>query len=114
MNEYATTETTAARVYSPGQLAALLAAIEANDEKYEPRYGLVLDAVALAHRLGYSAGFRIDPAEPEWPVAYIELPMPDGSPGQVTWHLPQHATVYDGHTTAEKYARCNRYIESLP
>jgi len=106
------TETTSARVYSPGQLAAYLGAIEANDTKYEPRYGLVLEAVALAHRLGYPAGFRIDPAEPEWPVAFIELPMEDGTHAQVSWHMPQHPIPYDGHTTSEKYARIDQWIRA--
>lgn len=95
---------------TPGKLAMLLRAIEANDEKYGPRYGLVLDALAVAHRLGFQAGFRIDPAEPDWPVAYIELPT-----GQVSWHLPQHPTAYDGHSTAAKYKRINEWIaEAVP
>jgi hypothetical protein len=60
---------------SPYQLSAILDAIEYCDTNYDARYGLVLDAVALAHRIGMRAGFRIDPSEPEWPVAYIELPI---------------------------------------
>lgn len=83
----------------------LLRAIEANDEKYIPRYGLVLEAVTIAHKLGFPAGFRLDPAQPEWPVAFIELPT-----GQVSWHLPQHPTPWDGHDTAEKYRRADRWI----
>lgn len=90
----------------PGRLAMLLRAIEANDEKYIPRYGLVLDAVAMAHHLGLPAGFRIDPSEPEWPVAFIDLPT-----GQVSWHLPQHPTAWDGHSTPEKYRRIDQWIK---
>lgn len=101
-------ETVSAPVYSPGQLAALLGAIEFNDTEYEPRYGLVLDAVALAHRLGFPAGVRIDPASPDWPVAFIELPT-----GQVSWHLPAHPTAYDGHDTPEKYRRIDRWIRDV-
>lgn len=92
--------------YVPGGLALLLAAIEANDEKYVPRYGLILQAVAYAHGLGLQAGFRFDPAEAEWPVAFIELPT-----GQVSWHLPQHPVAWDGHTTEEKYQRIRRFID---
>ena len=87
-------------------LASLLNAIEANDEKYVTRYALVLHAVAVAVALKLKAGFRIDASEPEWPVAYIELPT-----GQVSWHLPQHETAWDGHDTKEKYCRCNAYID---
>jgi hypothetical protein len=83
------------------QLVELLGQIEENDQEYTTRYVLVLQAVAVAAEIGWDAGFRIDPAEPEWPVAYIELPA-----GQVSWHLPQHVKVWDGHDTAEKYRRC--------
>src|SRR5262245_59258710 len=79
----------------------LLHAIEEADTNYAVRYTLVLDAVAMANHLGYATGFRLDPQAPAWPVAYIELPT-----GQVSWHLPQHPTPYDGHTTEEKYRRC--------
>jgi hypothetical protein len=89
-----------------GILAMLLDQIEANDTKYQARYGLVLAAVARAHADGLAAGFRIDSSEPEWPVAYIELPT-----GQVSWHLPQHPNTWDGHDTAEKYRRCRAFIE---
>lgn len=82
-------------------LKGLLDEIEAEDLNYAYRYGLVLQAVTFAHLLGMPAGFRIDLAEPEWPVAYIELP-----PGQVSWHLPQHPTAWDGHDTPAKYRRC--------
>ena len=91
----------------PGVLASLLNAIEVNDEKYIPRYAFVLHAVSVAISLKMKAGFRIDPKESDWPVAYIELPT-----GQVSWHLPQHKTAWDGHDTKEKYRRCREFIES--
>lgn len=78
--------------------------IRQHDTDYDVRYGLVLEAMALAHRVGFKAGFRFDPADPEWPVAYIELPT-----GQVSWHLPQHPVVWDRHTTEEKYRRIERF-----
>lgn len=93
----------------PVQLSMLLAAIEANDTKYGPRYGLVLTAVAIAQLLGYPTGFRIDPAEPDWPVAMIELPKV----GQVSWHLPAHVRKWDGHSTEEKYKRVRAFIEQV-
>lgn len=89
-----------------GPLKAMLDTIEYHDTNYPERYGLVLRAVALAHQLGYAAGFRIDPSEPEWPVAYIELPT-----GQVSWHMPQHPIAWDGHDTAEKYRRVRQFSD---
>ena len=81
-----------------------------HDTDYEARYLDVLRAVAIAQRCGFAAGFRIDPQEPEWPVAYIELPT-----GQVSWHLPQHPVPWDGHTTDEKFDRIKAFApESEP
>lgn len=88
-------------------LRSTLASIAINDTNYEKRYGFVLNAMAIAHELGYESGIRIDPNESEWPVVYIELPT-----GQVSWHLPQHTKEYDGHTTEEKYDRIHRYCNS--
>jgi hypothetical protein len=87
-------------------LQMLLPEIEAHDDDYTVRNVMVLMAVAIAKSAGLEAGFRIDPAEPDWPVAYIELPT-----GQVSWHMPQHPREYDGHTTEEKYARCRAFAE---
>lgn len=80
--------------------------IEEADIDYVKRYGLVLDAMTRAHRLGFVTGYRFDPNEPEWPVAYIELPT-----GQVSWHMPQFPMPYDGHSTEEKYRRIHEWIE---
>lgn len=55
-----------------------------------------------------------DPAEPGWPVLYIELPT-----GQASWHIspddldllehvPAGAATWDGHDTAEKYRRLDQ------
>lgn len=89
-------------------LPELLPLIEANDTNYEERYRLVLEAVARAASVGIPAGFRLDPSEPEWPVAFIQLPT-----GMVSWHMPQFATPYDGHSTPEKYQRCRDYLSFL-
>lgn len=93
------------------QLGLLLTRIAEHDQDYAPRNALVLEAVALAHKLGIEAGFRLDPAEPAWPVAMIELPMRDGAPGQISWHLPQHPIDWDGHNSEEKYARIAQWIK---
>ena len=88
-------------------LRLLLDQILRYDEKdYDKRNNAVYAAVAEARAAGYPAGFRIDPAEPDWPVAYIELPLA----GQVSWHLPAHGVAYDGHTTPQKNARVRRYL----
>lgn len=86
-------------------LADTLAKIKIHDADYAVRYGLVLTAVALAHSAGYRAGFRLDPKEPQWPVAYIELPT-----GQVSWHMPEHVEPWDEHTTEQKYARVDDFV----
>ena len=98
------------REQEAGRLCALLAAIEANDLKHGPRYRLVIEALATALRAGLSAGIRIDPKEPDWPVVCIELPT-----GQVSWHVAEHLHPWDGHSRAEKYLRCREFIEqTLP
>lgn len=93
------------RAEARGILQDNLRLIEEQDTNYEPRYALVMLAVAMAIAGGLEAGFRIDPAEPDWPVAYIELPT-----GQVSWHMPAHKPDFDGHTTAEKYKRIHAWI----
>jgi hypothetical protein len=93
-------------------LARALILVEDHDLNYELRNALVLHAVATAAFLGYPSGFRIDPAEPEWPVAFIELPLPAGAPGQVSWHLPRHPKSWDLHTTSEKYARVHAFADA--
>lgn len=81
---------------------------EPDSRDYELRNIFVLHAMSSAAEIGLDVGIRIDPNEPEWPVAYIELPT-----GQVSWHLPQHKHEFDGHTTGEKYLRLHRYCDSV-
>ncbi len=85
----------------------ILAAIVENDTNYDARARLVYGALAMAATLNYPAGIRIDPAEPAWPVIFIELP----GAGQVSWHMPQHPHQWDGHTTPEKFNRIAAYCE---
>lgn len=86
-------------------LAEVLAEIEQHDTDYDARYPLVWQALALALAAGHAAGVRIDAAEPEWPVVYIELPT-----GQVSWHMPQHPVPWDEHDTDEKYRRVRAFV----
>lgn len=72
---------------------------------YARRNRKIIAALAVATMYGMPAGFRIDPANPEWPVAYIETPH-----GQVSWHLPQHSIEWDGHTFDEKQARLAAWL----
>lgn len=90
--------------YGDDELSSLLVAIKENDTNYDIRYKLVLKAVAVAAERGFEAGFAIDPTEPDWPVAFIELPT-----GQVSWHMPAHPRKWDGHTTEEKFSRLLMY-----
>ncbi|WP_433067539.1 hypothetical protein [Dactylosporangium sp. CS-033363] len=86
------------------QLAATLRAIAEHDHAYDERYPLVWRALALAAAIGMPCGVSYDPDQPECPVVMIELPT-----GQVGWHVPQHGTAYDGHTTGQKFARLDQY-----
>ena len=88
-------------------LAVLMHKIyEAEKEgNYTARNSLVFKSLIKAQEIGYQAGIRIDPSEPEWPVVFIELPT-----GQVSWHIPQHTQSWDGHNKEEKYERCNKFI----
>lgn len=63
-----------------------------------------------------------DPAEPDWPVLYIDSPK-----GQLTWHISPddlwlfaHVPVkredmprWDGHSTEEKYQRLRDLVRDL-
>ena len=86
------------------ELANTLELIKANDTNYNERYLLVFKAVYLALANGINAGIRSDINEPEWPVVYIDLPS-----GQVSWHMPQHTSQWDGHDTNEKYRRIDDF-----
>lgn len=90
-------------------LAGVLYQLVERDTDYAVRYGLVLEAMNLAHKAGYPAGFGWDSSEdPELDgfrvVAYIQLPT-----GQVSWHMPEHGHPWDGHTTEEKHTRIHAY-----
>lgn len=79
---------------------------QADPIDYELRNRLVIKAVYMAKLYDIAAGFRVDPDEPHWPIAQIELPT-----GQVAWHLRPHPAPWDGHTTAMKHGRIARFVE---
>ena len=85
-------------------LSRLLEEIVANDANYIERYNLIWQAMGQAAAEGIPVGILLDPAEPEWPCVYIELPT-----GQVSWHMPKHSCPYDGHTTEEKFRRIQAF-----
>lgn len=85
-------------------LASILEQIVQLDTEYAERNQLLWRAVGVASMAGVEVGIRLDPGEPAWPVLLIELPT-----GQVSWHLPQHVKPWDGHTTAEKFARVRQF-----
>lgn len=90
-------------------LAELLTEIEEHDSNYAERYPRVIHAMSCAVALGFDTGIGFDPDEDDYPVVYIELPT-----GQVSWHMPEHITPWDGHSTEEKYARCQAFTRSVP
>lgn len=91
------------------RLAELLEAIEIADTDYDRRYGLILEALAVAHSLGMPAGLGYDKnSGPDFDgfraVVYIQLDT-----GQVSWHMPEFFE-WDGHTTEQKYERVAAYV----
>lgn len=79
-----------------------------NPVHYSNRNLFVYEAIPLALRCGYKAGIRIDPSEPEWPVAFIDLPT-----GQISYHLEQFKDGWDGHTTEQKRLRLFAFIAAV-
>lgn len=74
---------------------------------YDLRNALVIKAVYHAQMSKVAlAGFRIDPRDADWPVAFIVLPQ-----GQVSWHIPAFSVPWDGHSTEEKYKRVEAFYQ---
>lgn len=100
---------TAEEVNSAHNLWMLRAALNAAkefDTDYKQRYGIIIMAMFYAQQLGYQVGMRVNDSELQWPVVFIELPT-----GQVSWHMPQHDRPFDGHSTQEKFARIDAWLE---
>lgn len=91
------------------RLAGVLQSIEQHDADYAVRNPLIYEALYLAQKCGYPAGIRLDPDDPTWPVVYLELPT-----GQVSWHIPEHVNLWDGHSTSKKYRRIQKWLRERP
>lgn len=91
-----------------------------SQDAYLDRNQAFLAVAKLAQNQGWACGIGFDPAEPDWPFVFIDLPT-----GQVTAHFPASELVavewlekfpdnkmWDGHTLEEKRARMARFIES--
>lgn len=89
-------------------LAVVLDWIVRLDTEDDQRNRMIWRAIPMAHGAGLHAGVRIALAEPESPVAFIELPQ-----GQVSWRLPQHERPWDRHTTQQKIARIRAFRNAL-
>lgn len=89
------------------RLAVILSAVRQADEvkDYELRNKGILTAMVTCLAIGYPAGVRFDPQEPEWPVVYMELPT-----GQISYHIPQFPEAWDNHTVEEKNARLESFV----
>lgn len=95
----------------------------------QPEIGVYRERAALVAHLAalYPAAIVIgaDPAEPDWPVIFIDTPK-----GQMSWHLSENdldlfhfvtswpadavdAPKWDGHTTAEKYERLAALVRDM-
>lgn len=86
---------------APGSL------VKMTDDNYRIRNALILQCLTYALQLGMTAGISVGQFESEgewWGLVYMDLPT-----GQVSWHLPLYTGIFDGHTTAEKYERIERF-----
>lgn len=84
------------------------------DEIYTERNLLAQLVAALAQSLHMPVGQGIDPAQPAWPLIYVDLPT-----GQLSWHIPQHELVvelvrypaaWDGHSPEERQQRILSFL----
>lgn len=82
---------------------------------YRERAHLVAHLAAV-----YPSRLGTDPAEPDWPVLYVDTPE-----GQLSWHIApsdlelfahvprDDGAVWDGHSTEEKYRRLDAHTRAL-
>ncbi len=78
------------------------------ERDYKFRDIFIHRAMSIAKEQGLNCGFKIDPKEPKWPVAFIEVP----GYGQFSWHTQEFQGEWDGHTTEDKYDRLNKFVNS--
>ena len=93
------------------------------EQVYGERNLIAQAFAAVMEELGYHVAWGVDPAEPDWPVLYVETEY-----GQVSWHIPKAERIYepedrtrsfgpmvwDGHTTDEKAARLADFVRGDP
>lgn len=96
------------------------------DAAYAERNRCVAALAHLANRMGYPVGVAEHPVDDqgwdaEWrSIVFVGLPT-----GQVSWHfhdsdldlvsrLPTWVLGWDGHSTEEKYRRCDALREPAP
>lgn len=93
--------------FATHMLRSMLAIIVRNDDlgDYQRRNEAIYQALAEAATLGYPHGIRLDPDQPDWPVAYIDLPT-----GQVSWRLPAYPGAWDGHNRDMQHARIQAFL----
>lgn len=81
---------------------------------YRERAHLVAHLAAV-----YPSRIGVDPAEPDWPVVYVETEA-----GQLSWHIapadlslfshvPRGDVDWDGHSTALKYQRLDNLTRTI-
>lgn len=89
----------------------------APSEAYFDRNQAAQLLAVLASAAGWRVGVGSDPAEPNWPVLYVDTPE-----GQVSWHLPKNELMvdlpsydgeWDGHSVKEKRQRIARLLERI-
>ncbi len=84
------------------------------NEVYTERNKVIALAAKLALMQGYKA-WKV-PTVDDWPLVFIELPL-----AQLSWHipiaeidlfdfLPYGDNTWDGHSTADKYNRLERFV----
>lgn len=90
------------------------------DDALNSAYTERTNLVALLAAIYPSGWDYADPACPDWPVVFIDLPT-----GQASWHISRedwwicaciprrHGAEWDGHTTAQKYQRIRDLIAAI-
>lgn len=77
---------------------------------YSRRNQAVIILLGECQLYGIKSGIKVDPKEPDWPVVFIEFVEGDKS-FQLSWHVQPFGGSWDGHTTADKYARIHELLE---
>ena len=60
------------------------------EQVYGERNLIAQAFAAVMEELGYHVAWGVDPAEPDWPVLYVETEH-----GQVSWHIPKAERIFE-------------------